>query len=171
VLGGDRDRVAKPKRKRLCRTRLALSAFALVGDQHHRLAGLAHEVREGAILRRQARARIDDEHQRIGRLNRHRGLFAHARGERSLGAVIEPRGVNHGEAEIAQACVAFAPVARDARLVIDQRQLLANKAIEQRRLADVRASDQCNREGHISTPETARDPAGEDENGSGDLRA
>ena len=43
---------------------------------------------------------------------------------------------------------ALAPVARDAGLVVDQRELLPDQTIEQRRFADIGPADNGNREGH-----------------------
>ena len=44
--------------------------------------------------------------------------------------------------------LALAAVARDAGLVIDQRKLLPDQAVEQRRFADIGPADDGDREGH-----------------------
>ena len=69
------------------------------------------------------------------------GLGAHAPGERLAVAFFEPGGVDDGEGEIAEPRLALAPVARHAGLIVDQRQLLADQPVEQRRLADVGPAD------------------------------
>ena len=55
VLGRDLDGIAEAEREGLHRAGIAMLAFALVGDQQHRLVGLAGEIGEGAIVGRQAR--------------------------------------------------------------------------------------------------------------------
>src|SRR5450631_4579920 len=99
---------------------VALLALALVGDQQHRLVGAAREIGKGAIVRREPRARVDHEHQRVGEADRRLGLLLHPRGQRALGALVEARGVDDGEFEIAKTPLAFAAVARDTGFVIDQ---------------------------------------------------
>ena len=53
-----------------------------------------------------------------------------------------------GEFEIAEPRLALAAVARHAGLVIDQRELLPDQPVEQRRFADIGPADDGNREGH-----------------------
>ena len=67
---------------------------------------------------------------------------------RALVAFFEPGGVDDGEAQIGEFCVAFAPIARHARRVVDQRQLPTDQPIEQRRFADVRPADDRDFGGH-----------------------
>ena len=100
MLGRNLDRFAEAQRVRFHRAGIALLALALVGDQHHRLVGAAREVGEGAIVRRQPGARIDHEHQRIGKRDRGLGLLLHPRGQRALGALVEARGVDQSEFEL-----------------------------------------------------------------------
>ena len=148
VLGGNLDGIAEAQRVGFHRADFAVLAFALVGDQHHRLVGAAGEIGKGAIVRRQPGARVDHEHQRIRKGDRGFGLLLHPRGERALGALVEAGGVDHGEFEIAETPIALAAVAGDAGLVIDQRQLLPDQPVEQRRLADIGPADDGDRKGH-----------------------
>ena len=55
---------------------------------------------------------------------------------------IEAAGVDDAEARRPPLADAVAAIARDARLVLDERRLPADQAVEQRRLADVRPPDQ-----------------------------
>ena len=146
VLGRNRDRLAETERIGLDRAGLAVLALALVGDQQHRLVGAADEIGEGAIGRRQSGAGIDHEQQRVRELDRGLGLLLHARGQRALGALVEARSVDDREFEIAEPRLAFAPVARDAGHVIDQRELPPDQPVEQGRFADIRPADDGNRE-------------------------
>ena len=148
MLGRNLDRLAEAQRVSFHRAGVALLALALVGDQHHRLVGAAGEIGKGAIVRRQTGAGIDHEHQRVGERDRGFGLLLHPRGQRALGALVEASGVDDGEFEIAQTRLAFAAVAGDAGFVIDQRQLLPDQAIEQRRFSDIGPADNGNRERH-----------------------
>ena len=148
MLGGNLDRLAEAERIGFHRAGLAVLALALVGDQHHRLVGAAREIGKAAIVRRQAGARIDHEHQRVGQRDRGFGLLLHPRGQRALGAFVEAGGIDQREFEIAETPLPFAAVARDARRVIDQRELLPDQPVEQRRFSDIGPADDGNGERH-----------------------
>ena len=150
MLGRDLDGIAEAEREGFHRAGIAMLAFALVGDQQHRLVGVAGEIGKGAIVGRQAHAGIDHEEQRVGLRDRGLGLLLHARGQRALGALVEAGGIDDGEVEIAEPGLALAAVAGDARQVIDQRELLPDQAVEQRRFADIGSADNGNRKGHGS---------------------
>src|SRR5260370_38496148 len=148
MLGRDLDRFAQAQRVSFHRAGIALLALALVGDQYHRLVGAARKIGKGAIVRRQPGARVDHEHQGVGEADRGLGLFLHPRGQRALGALVEARGIDDREFEIAETALSFAAVARDAGLVIHQRKLLSDQPIEQRRFSDIGPADNGNRKGH-----------------------
>ncbi len=146
MFGGYLDGIAKAQRVGFHRADFAVLALGLVGDQHHRLVGAAGEIGKGAIVRRQADPRVDHEHQSIGETDCGFGLLLHPRRQRALGALVEPGGIDDSEFEIAEPPLAFAAIAGDTRLVIDQRKLLPNQAVEQRRFADIGPADNGNRE-------------------------
>ena len=148
MLGGNLDGIAEAERVGFHRADFAVLALALVGDQHHRLVGAAGEIGKGAVVRRQAGAGVDHEHQRVGKRDRGFGLLLHPRGQRALGALVEAGGIDDGEFEIAEPPLALAAVAGDAGLVIDQRELLPDQPVEQRRLSDIGPADDGDREGH-----------------------
>ena len=148
MLGGNLHGIAEAERVGFHRADLAVLAFGLVGDQHHRLVGAAGEIGKGAVVRRQPDARVDHEHQRVREPNRGFGLLLHPRGQRALGALVEAGGVDDGEFEIAEPGLALAAVAGDAGLVIDQREFLPDQPVEQRRLSDIGPADDGNRKGH-----------------------
>ena len=147
VLGGERDRIAEAERVGLGGAG-ARASLALVGDDDHRLAGAPHDVGEGAVDRRQAAAHVDQEQHRVGAADRHLGLRHHARGQAVGRGLVEARGVDDREAQVAEAPLALAPVARHARPVIDQREPPADQAVEQGRLADIRPSHDGESEAH-----------------------
>jgi len=93
------------------------------------------KIGEGAIVRRQPGARVDHEHQRVGKPDRDLGLFLHPRGQRALGAFVEAGGIDEREFEIAEMPLAFPAIAGDAGFVVDQRQLLSDQPVEQRRFS------------------------------------
>ena len=102
VLGGNLDRLAEAQRVGFHRAGFAVLAFAFVRHQHHRLVGAAREIGERTIVRREAGARIDHEHQRVGETDRGFGLLLHPRGQRTLRALVEACGIDDGEFEIAE---------------------------------------------------------------------
>jgi hypothetical protein len=148
MFGRDLNGIAETQRVGFHRAGIALLALALVGDQDHRLVGAAREIGKGAVVRREAGARVDHEHQGVGEADRGFGLLLHPRGQRALGALVEARGVDDGEFEIAETRFAFAAVARDAGFVIHQRKLLPDQPVEQRRFSDIGPADNGNRERH-----------------------
>jgi hypothetical protein len=75
-------------------------------------------------------------------------LLLHPRGQRPLCARIEARGVDHGEFEIAKARRALPAVAGHAGFVVNQRKLLPDQPIEQRRFSDIGPADNGDRKGH-----------------------
>src|SRR6185436_19616966 len=73
---------------------------------------------------------------------------------------IQAARVDDAEARRPPVADAVATIARDAGRVLDQRGLAADQAVEQRRLADVRPSDQRDeRQLRIGSSETAHDDA------------
>jgi hypothetical protein len=100
------------------------------------------------VERRDAGARVEQQQRDIGLADRLLGLLAHAGLERLVEHILQAGGVDHGEVEVAEMPCAEAPVARHARLVVHQRQLLADQAVEQGRLADIRPADDGDGEGH-----------------------
>ena len=148
MFGRDLDRLAKPQRVSFHRAGIALLALALVGDENHGLVGAAREVGKGAIVRRKPCARVDHKHQGVGEADRRFRLLLHSRGQRALGALVEASSIDDGEFEIAKTRLTFAAVARDTGFVIDERELLPDQPIEQRRFSDIGPADNGNRERH-----------------------
>ena len=152
MLGRERDRIAEAEPEGLVGLQVAGPALGLVGQQDHGLARPAHEVGEVPVVRGHADARVDDEQDRVGISQRLLGLRAHASGQGRRFGLLESGRVDDREAEVAEARLAFAAVARHAGLVVDQRELLADEPVEQRRLADVRPADDGHREVHGHCP-------------------
>jgi hypothetical protein len=121
MLGGNLHGIAEPKRVGFHCAEFAMLALSLVGDQHHRFVGAPRKIGEGAVGGREASARIDHKHQRIGLRDRGLRLLLHPRRQRALGAFVETGGVDDGEGEIAELALALATVAGNAGQIIDQR--------------------------------------------------
>ncbi len=147
VLGGDRDRLAETEGIGIESAGAGL-ALGLVGHQHGRPPVPAQPVREVAIERRDAGAGVDEKEHRIGLRQRLLGLLLHARREGLGRGLVEARGIQHAEAEIAQARLALAPVAGDAGLIVDQRQAPPDETVEECRLPHVGTADDGHRCGH-----------------------
>ena len=122
--------------------------FGLVGHHDHRLAGAAHQIGEGAVVRHRAGLGIEHEEHRVRLLDRLFGLRQHPPGEAFGMGVLEARGVDDGEVEIAEPRLPLAAVARHARPVVDQSEPLADQPVEQRGLADIRPPDDGDGEAH-----------------------
>ena len=148
MLGRDRDRVAEPERMRFEHARRARLGFGLVRNHDHGLARAAHQIGEGAVVRHRAGFGIEHEEHRVGLLDGLFGLRHHPAGKAFGAGVLEARGVDDGEVEIAEPRLPLAPVARDARQVVDQSEPLADQPVEQRGLADVRPPDDGDGEAH-----------------------
>ena len=122
MLRADRHRIAQSERVAFERARFAGAAFALVGDQNRRLAGFAHKIRESPIGRGRARTRIDQKQDRVRLRHCRRGLRLHLSCKTFGSRTLETGRVDHPKRKIAEPSLALPPIARDARLVIDQRQ-------------------------------------------------
>ena len=111
--------------------------FSFVGDQHHRLAGAPHDIGEGLVVRQQPVSWASTMNRNeVCIADRDLGLRPHA--SPKLGCrecVLEARSIDHLEVEVVEARRVHATVAGDAGCVVDQRQLAADQAIEQGRLA------------------------------------
>ena len=79
VTGGDRERRTEPERVEIHRHDVGIQPFGLVEDQRHGLAGAAQLARHELVLRREAGARIGQEHEAVGLGDGALGLGTHLR--------------------------------------------------------------------------------------------
>ena len=121
----------------------AFQAIPLVDHQHQRAAAGQHEVQQVQVLLDQSLAGIEHHHGDVALLDRFQRLddgellhhFAHVL------ATTDPGGIDQ-QVRLATTLEGnFHGVGGGAGLVIDDHALLAQQAIDQRRLADVRATD------------------------------
>ncbi len=69
------------------------------------------------------------------------GLRLHAAGQALRRGLFQAGGIDQREVQIAKPAKAFAAVAGDARLVVDQREPAPDQTVEQRRFADIGSAD------------------------------
>ncbi len=146
MLCTDRNGIAKTKRKSFKRTRRTGAAFTLIGNKNGWLARSANEIGESAIGRHRAGPRIDQEQDRIGLFDGLRGLRLHPRRKTIARGVFETCRIDNFERQIAELGITLAPIARHARLVVDQRHAAPNQTVEQRRFTDIGAPNDRDRE-------------------------
>src|SRR3546814_14385040 len=79
-----------------------------------------------------------------------RSLHAHPARQGRRVIILETRGIDDGEFQAEQLAVALAAVARHPRLVVDEREPLADEPVEQRRLAHLGQPDNGHR--RVSRP-------------------
>jgi hypothetical protein len=141
MLGTDCDRFAETKRIGFERARFAGTPLTFIRHQDGRLARSAHEVGERAIGCRGAGTRIDKEEHSIRLRYRRCRLRLHSPRKALALGIFETGGVDQLEREITEPTVTFSPIARDARPIVDQREMAADEAVEQRRFAHIGAAD------------------------------
>jgi len=149
VLGGDRQRLAKTERIGLVDPGLGRATLAFIRRQNDRLARAAHEIGEDLVGAHHPRPRVDQEHHEIGLGDGGFRLLAHARREPLIPGLVAC-GIDEGDGAGSERCFCLAPVARQTRLIVDERQPLAGQPVEQGGLADIRPSDDGDGERHWS---------------------
>ena len=141
MLGADGDGLAQAERPGIEHARLAQRPFRLVGDQHQGDGGPSKPTRDLLVERGHAGPRVDHEQRCIGAFQAGFGLRAHPAGQAGGIVVLPPGGVDDGEAHPRKVRVAHPAIASHAGAVVDQRQPLADQAVEQRRFADIGPAD------------------------------
>ncbi len=141
MFGADGNGIAEAKAVAFQDAALCTIAFRLVDHQHDRHILFAQPSGDLLVERGQTSASVDHEHRGIGTFQRDLGLRAHPPRQAGGVVILPPGGIDRLEGQAQHACLAKAAVARDAGLVIDQRDALADEPVEQRRLADIGAAD------------------------------
>ena len=126
-----RHRIAKTKRECVISPFEPNLAFCLVGKKDHRLSGTAKQLREVPIIRHNAGSRIHDKEHDI-RLRQWRPRSAISCGLLAVSAAASSRPAVSITSNLRspQPRFADATIPRDARFVVDKRQLLADKPVE-----------------------------------------
>ncbi|GMA39637.1 hypothetical protein GCM10025883_16820 [Mobilicoccus caccae] len=140
VQGRDRVGLTEPEGPQHRRVRLGAAVVDLVGHEDHGLTGPAQQLDDGLVGVGRTDHGVDDEHDHVGQFDGHLGLFGDAQVD-ARGVDLPPAGVDQGEPATGPLGVVGHPVARDAGNVLDDRLAAPEDAVDQRRLADVRAPD------------------------------
>ena len=140
VQGGERPRLAEPEAPELGGPRVADRVVGLVGDQDHGLLRRAQHLHHVLVGRGRADVDVDDEQHGVGQVDGDLGLGGD-RGVDALRVGLPAAGVDEREPAAQPLGLVGDAVARDAGGVFDDRLAAAEDAVDQRRLADVRAAD------------------------------
>ena len=138
----DADRLAEREGVKFCRHERGIAALTLVDGQCHRLAAAAQALRDVLVSCRQSFFRIHDQHHAIGLADCAQALLGHLCFE-AAGILDEAASIDDDVRERADLAEAVLAIARQARLVCNQRIARAGKHVEQRRLADIGSTDEC----------------------------
>ena len=141
MFGGNAERFAKAQRIGIEDAAVAAAPLGLVGDHDDRDVRRAQPVTDLAVERGQPGAGIDHEQHRVRIGDAHFGLCAHATRQGARVLVFPTGGIDDREFHARQLHIAESAVARDAWLVVDQRQFLADQPVEQRGFAHIGATD------------------------------
>ena len=124
-----------------------------VGNEHPGLPCLAQDLDHPGVTRMQPRLGIDDQHQQIGFVNGLKNLTLDFEVHRYTRIIGQAAGVNQPELSAVPFRSGKVSVAGRAGFFADDGVVLAYNAVEQRRLANVGATDERDdREVHAATP-------------------
>src|SRR5262249_42570461 len=114
----------------------------LVRDEHPRLARVAQQLRDVVIAWMQAYSRVDDEQQQIRFADRFIDLATNLDVHRHARIIGNAAGIDEPERTPGPVGLGKMAVARGARFFGDDRAVVADDPVEQRRLADVGPADE-----------------------------
>ena len=138
--GAHRDGITESEREELPQIGLALVVVGLVGDDERLMTAAPQPVGDGLVVLATADRGVDHEQHEVGLVDGGLDLLADLRLE-IVAARHPAAGVDHTERHTEPLGFELLAVARDTGPVLDDRRLLADDAIEQRALADVRPPD------------------------------
>ena len=141
MLGRQLHRITKAERQGFKHSLLGGAALGLVGCKHDRTICRSQPTRDVLVKRYDTCPRVDHEQGNVCPGNCHFRLPAHSARQCTRIILFIPGRIDDSEIETRQMRIALTPVACNARTVVDQRQALADQAIEKCRLADVWAAD------------------------------
>ena len=141
MFGRKGDGFAQPQAEGFHHAIIGGLTFRLVGDQNDRHVIAAQPAGDFLVQRRDPCARVDHEQRDVAIFHRRFSLHPHPAGQAVGVLIFITGGVDDGEVEAEQMRLALTPVAGDAGLVVDQRELLADQAVEQGGLAHIGPPD------------------------------
>ena len=157
----DRMRLAEAETMEIRDSHVEVESLRLVDGQDHGFAAAARQLRHELVLGRKTRPSIDQYDQTVRLGNRSFGLRDHeALDLVGVGVLHQPTGIDHDAGDLRSARETVLPVAREAGEVRDQGVPRPRHRVEQRRLAYVGSTDQCDYGQHFGTATAAeRRPA------------
>ncbi len=128
----DRKRLAERELVEFRGGTLGQHAFGLVHRQHQRSARSTQQVGDDLVLRRQAFAAVDQEHDDVGFGDRGACLLRHRVHDPRRRLGLEAAGVDDEIRPVAAEAASVVAVARQSRKVGDQRVARLRESVEQR---------------------------------------
>jgi len=138
---GNRQRLAQTQLEKIGSHLGALHSLRLVDQQQNRLAGLAQLTGDECVLRRATGAAVNQEQHHVSFIHRLAALPGHLEQDAVLGDRFQPAGIHHQIRSFPYPTLPIMAVARQPRLVGDQRVAAAREAVEQGGLAHVRTAN------------------------------
>ena len=148
VLGADREQALEAELGEFIRVLPVLRVVYFVHDQNDRLARAAEFFRDVAVNPREPFLPIHDEDQHVARLDGDVHLGVDLLGEGHVHIRADAASVEDGERRAAELAHRRDAVARDARLIMHDRDFSPGKTVEESGLADIGPAYDCDGAGH-----------------------
>ena len=140
VNGRQREGVAQPERVELVHAVVAVGRVELVHREDDGLLRLPEQARDLLVVGVDARLAVHDEHDHVGLVRRGEGLVGDGCLEVVVAADLDAARVHERERHAVPVRFVVGAVARDAAHLVHDRVICADDAVDERRLADVRAA-------------------------------
>ena len=146
MYGGYCDGIAETERIELVeRGILRAGGVGLVDGEDDGLARAQQHIRHVLVRCGNAGTDVGDEDDNVRRVYRYLRLLAHEQQYLAVGHRLDAAGIDYIKFSAAPLALGVEPVARDAGRVLDYREALSDKAVEEHGLADVRPAHYCNK--------------------------
>src|SRR5581483_266919 len=140
-LRADSQHVFKTESGELRFERGVFRVVDFVYDKNDRLINATKLLRQILVDRRESRLRVDYEQNDVGGLHRDVHLRANLLRKRRVHDAADAAGIDDREWLFAELALGGKPVARDAGLIVDDRNFSSGKPVEDRGFSDVRPPD------------------------------
>ena len=121
VRTGNHHRLTQTERVKIRSHSRVAHPFGFIHRQNHRTTGFAQIVGNDLIVRIQSRTSVHQKHHQVRFVNRLARLFRHFMVNPILGHRLKTTGVNHQERPLAHTPLAVMAIARQPRVVSDDR--------------------------------------------------
>ena len=123
-------------------------ALGLVDEEHHGTARFAQVLRDARVVRRQTRTGVAHEENDVGLFDREFGLTGHRLDDAFALHGLETARVDDDVGTRTDAALTVLTVAGEARIIGDDGVAASRESVEERRLADIRTTNECNNRKH-----------------------